>query len=76
MPCNKGLLVETQKFIPISYNGQVLEQGFRSDLLVEGRLLIEIKLTEKYTAAHAKQVLTYLRLLNCFLIQVKNDIKY
>lgn len=58
-----GLFVERQKIIPISYNGRLLEQGFRADLLVEGGLLIEIKSTEKHASVHAKQVLTYLRLM-------------
>lgn len=58
-----GLFVEVQKVIPISYNGRVLEQGFRADVLIERCLLIEIKSTEKHAAVHAKQVLTYLRLM-------------
>ena len=60
---DRGFFVEAQKIIPISYNGRVLEQGFRADILVEGSLLIEIKSTEKHAAVHAKQVLTYLRLM-------------
>ncbi len=60
---DRGLFVERQKIIPIAYNGRVLEQGFRADLLIEGSLLIEIKSTEKHAAVHAKQVLTYLRLM-------------
>jgi GxxExxY protein len=60
---DRGLFVEVQKVIPISYNGRVLEQGFRADVLVERSLLIEIKSTEKHAAVHAKQVLTYLRLM-------------
>jgi GxxExxY protein len=60
---DRGLFVEEQKVIPISYNGRVLEQGFRADILVERSLLIEVKSTEKHAAVHAKQVLTYLRLM-------------
>jgi GxxExxY protein len=60
---DRGLFVEGQKVIPISYNGRVLEQGFRADILVERTLLIEVKSTEKHAAVHAKQVLTYLRLM-------------
>lgn len=60
---DRGLFVEVQKVIPISYNGRVLEQGFRADVLIERCLLIEIKSTEKHAAVHAKQVLTYLRLM-------------
>jgi iron complex transport system substrate-binding protein len=59
----RGLRVERQKPIPIQFNGTVIEVGFRADLLVEGRLLIELKSTETHAPVHAKQVLTYLRLM-------------
>ncbi len=58
----RGLLAERQKAIPIIFNGIALDEGFRADLIVEGRLLIELKSTERYAAVHAKQVITYLRL--------------
>uniref|UniRef100_UPI0035CAC007 GxxExxY protein n=1 Tax=uncultured Sphingomonas sp. TaxID=158754 RepID=UPI0035CAC007 len=61
---DRGLSVERQKSVPIRFNGIVLEEGFRADLLVEGQLLIELKSTEKYAPVHAKQVITYLRLMN------------
>ena len=60
---DRGLFTEVQKVVPISYNGRVLEQGFRADILIERSLLVEIKSTEKHAAVHAKQVLTYLRLM-------------
>jgi iron complex transport system substrate-binding protein len=60
----RGLLVERQKPIPIRYKGIVLAEGFRADLLVENCLLIELKSTEARAPVHAKQVITYLRLLN------------
>ncbi|WOE73813.1 GxxExxY protein [Alterisphingorhabdus coralli] len=60
----QGLFVERQKAIPIRFKGRTLEEGFRADLLVEGQLLIELKSTEKYSPLHAKQVLTYLRLMD------------
>lgn len=59
----RGLFIEVQKVVPISYNGRVLEHGFRADILIERILLVEIKSTEKHAAVHAKQVLTYLRLM-------------
>jgi iron complex transport system substrate-binding protein len=59
----RGLRVERQKPIPIQFNGTVIEVGFRADLLVEGQLLIELKSTEAHAPVHAKQVLTYLRLM-------------
>ena len=59
-----GILVERQKAIPIKYDGVELAEGFRADLLVEGRLLIELKSVERLSPLHSKQVLTYLRLLD------------
>jgi iron complex transport system substrate-binding protein len=59
-----GLEVERQKPIRIKYNDIVMEEGFRIDLLVEGRLLIELKSTERHMPVHAKQLLTYLRLMD------------
>lgn len=60
----RGLRVERQKPVPIHYDGVVLLEGFRLDLLVEGQLLIELKSTEAYASVHAKQVITYLRLMD------------
>lgn len=60
----RGLFVERQKAIPIRYKGIALAEGFRADLLVENCLLIELKSTEAHAPVHAKQVITYLRLLN------------
>ncbi|WP_242186914.1 GxxExxY protein [Sphingomonas sp. CARO-RG-8B-R24-01] len=61
---DRGLAVERQRPIPIRFNGLQFEEGFRADILVEGMLLIELKSTERYAAVHAKQVLTYLRLMD------------
>lgn len=60
----KGLSVERQKIVPIRFKGRVLDQAFRADLIVEKRLLIELKSTERYAPVHAKQLLTYLRLID------------
>ena len=60
----RGLSIERQVTVPIRYEGLILEEGFRVDLLVEGKLLIELKSTEAFVPVHAKQVLTYLRLMN------------
>ena len=56
--------VERQKPIPISYAGFKFEEGFRADLIVEGLVLVELKSVENLNTVHAKQVLTYIRLLN------------
>jgi len=59
-----GFSPERQKPVPIVFNGIRFEEGFRADLLVEGRLLVEIKSVENLAPVHGKQMLTYLRLLN------------
>lgn len=58
-----GLRVERQKPIPINLFGKQFDEGFRADLIVEDKLLIELKSVEKLAPVHSKQVLTYLRLL-------------
>ncbi len=60
----RGFSVERQKPIPIQFEGVQFDEGFRADLLVEGRLLIELKSVEQLANVHGKQVLTYLRLLD------------
>jgi GxxExxY protein len=59
----KGLRVERQKPIPISYAGFTFDEGFRADLIVEGQVLVELKSVENLVRVHSKQILTYLRLL-------------
>ena len=58
----KGLMVKRQVPIDIEYDGLRFAQAFRIDLMVEDRLILEIKSVEKLNKAHAKQLLTYLRL--------------
>ncbi|HKX91808.1 MAG TPA: GxxExxY protein [Sphingomicrobium sp.] len=58
-----GLRVERQKPIPLAFSGIVIPDAFRADLLVEGRLVIEIKSIERLAPVHAKQLLTYVRLM-------------
>ena len=57
-----GLSIERQKPILIEYDGQVLGEGFRADIVVDQRLIIEIKSIERMAPVHGKQLLTYLRL--------------
>lgn len=59
-----GLLVERQKLVSFDYDGQHFSEGFRVDLLVEERIVIEIKSIDQLLPVHTKQVVTYLRLLN------------
>jgi GxxExxY protein len=58
----RGIFVERQKPLPISFEGVQLNEGYRVDLLVERKLIIEIKSVERLVPVHGKQLLTYLRL--------------
>jgi GxxExxY protein len=60
----RGLHVERQRLITVSYNGVDLEDAFRADLLVDGRVIVEVKSLERFAPVHRKQLLTYLRLTN------------
>ena len=60
----RGFRVERQKVIRFEYDGMVFEEGFRTDLFVEGRVVVELKSVERLSPVHSKQVLTYLRLIN------------
>ena len=50
----QGLSVQRQVPIPIEYHGIQIEEGFRADLLIEGKVIIELKSVEQVTAAHKK----------------------
>jgi GxxExxY protein len=63
----RGMRVERQVPIPIEYRGLKFEEGFRADIIVERRVILELKSVEQVTAAHKKQVQTYLRLTGCKL---------
>ena len=60
----RGLKVERQKPVPIIYKGNVLKTELRLDLLVEGRVIVELKSVEEIKKVFYKQLLTYLRLMN------------
>ena len=57
-----GLKMERQKPIPIHYGGKVFLEGFRADLLVEDKVIVELKSCEAVLPVHGKQLLTQLRL--------------
>jgi GxxExxY protein len=57
-----GLAVERQRPVVLRYDGLEFPDAFRLDLLVDGGVIVEIKSVEALTKAHAKQLLTYLRL--------------
>lgn len=58
----RGLRVERQVPIPIEYRGVPLGEGFRADLIVDGKVLLELKSVEHLTPLHRKQIQAYLRL--------------
>lgn len=60
----RDLRVERQVLVPFEYEGQNIPFGFRLDLLVERKLIIEIKSVERPAPVHQRQLLTYLRLMN------------
>ena len=60
--CKAGLRVERQVAIPIRYEELTFDEGFRADLLVENKVIVELKSVEKLTRVHSKQLLTQLRL--------------
>ena len=57
-----GLSVERQKPIPVIWENVFLDVGFRTDLIVENKVIIEIKSVEQVSRVHPKQLLTYLRI--------------
>jgi len=59
----RGYDVSRQVPVAIEYDGLCIENAFRVDILVEGRLILEIKAVDQLNKVHAKQLLTYLRLM-------------
>jgi GxxExxY protein len=60
----RGLSVESEVPVPVVYDGLKFEEGFRADLIVENSIVVELKSVETLAPVHAKQLLTYLKLLN------------
>ena len=58
----EGLFVQRQHPIPVIWEDKKLDQGFRADLIVENKVIVEIKSIESIAPVHQKQLLTYLRL--------------
>ena len=58
----RGLRVEQQKALPVVYEGIRLEEGYRTDLIVEGCVIVELKSVASVAPVHKMQLLTYLRL--------------
>ncbi len=60
----RGLRVQRQAPVPIRWKDLEFEEGFRADLIVEDKVIVELKSLEKVAPVHGKQLLTYLRLMN------------
>jgi len=60
----RGLKFECQKLIPLEYKGIKLDCGYRLDILVEEKIVLELKTVEAIMPVHEAQLLTYLRLTN------------
>jgi GxxExxY protein len=60
-----GLNVERQKAMPLIYDGIHMESGYRLDLMVERKVIVEVKSVETLNDLHLAQTLTYLRLSDC-----------
>ncbi|QQR88101.1 MAG: GxxExxY protein [Flavobacteriales bacterium] len=59
---DRGLIVESQLTVPVSYKGKPLGATMRLDILVEGRVIVEVKTVDQFHEAHVAQLLTYLKL--------------
>ena len=79
----RGLYVQRQVPIPVRYRNVIIDEGFRADLSVEARVIVEVKSVERTAPVHRKQLLTYLRLsylrlgllINFNVELIKNGIK-
>ena len=60
-----GVNVEKQKVLPLVYHDVRLDSGYRLDLLVENKVVVELKSIESFNDVHLAQVLTYLKLSKC-----------
>jgi GxxExxY protein len=61
----RGLKVERQKALPVRYREVNLDCGYRIDLLVDGKVIVEVKAVDKLIPIHEAQLLSYLKLSNC-----------
>ena len=64
---NIGLKVEVEKPMPLIYENIKFDCGYRIDLLVEGKVVIELKVVEAFNDVHIAQTLTYMKLSGCKL---------
>jgi GxxExxY protein len=60
----ENLKVERQKTLPVIWKNKKMNLGFRADIIVENKVILELKSVEKIVAVHPKQLLTYLKVTN------------
>jgi len=58
----RGLRIQRQQPVPIIWENMTFDEGFRADLIIDDKLIIELKSVERLAPVHGKQLLTYLRL--------------
>ncbi len=63
----QGLLVETEVPMPVQYKKEVLDCGYRADMLVENTLILELKAVDALLPVHQAQILTYMKLSGIYL---------
>ncbi|WP_317043247.1 GxxExxY protein [Chryseobacterium sp. OV279] len=72
-----GLLIERQKLFPIIYEDLKIENAFRLDMIIENKLILEIKTVEYINSIHKAQLLTYLKMTNSklgLLLNFQSDV--
>lgn len=62
-----GLMIERQKVLPLIYKEIHLEQGYRLDVLVEQKVIVELKVVDQITPVHEAQILSYLKFSGCHI---------
>jgi len=60
--CQAGIVAERQVLLPINYKGISIDAGYRLDILLPGKLIIELKSVDKLAPIHTAQLITYLKL--------------
>ena len=59
---HKGLIVKRQVILPVKYESLYIDDGYRADIIVDEKVIVELKSVERTTPVYKKQLLTYLRL--------------
>jgi GxxExxY protein len=61
---NEGMILERQKPLPVIWRGKELDLSYRADLIVENKVIVEVKSVQEIHPVHPKQLMTYLKLSN------------